>query len=66
MSITGIALFILGSRTENRAFEFIEEIHEVGNTLIPLYLFLHVGTVVLYVLCGKPIWKKVFKLKSGK
>lgn len=66
MSITGIALFMLGSGTESKAFEFIEEIHEVGETLIPLYLFLHVGAVVLHVLCGKPIWKKMFKFKSGK
>jgi hypothetical protein len=66
MSLTGIALFMLGSGTENKAFEFIEEVHEVGETLIPLYLFLHVGAVVLHTICGKPIWKKVFKFKSGK
>lgn len=66
MSITGMALFMLGSGTESKAFEFIEEVHEVGETLIPLYLFLHVGAVVLHMLCGKPIWKKMFKFKSGK
>jgi len=66
MSLTGIALFMLGSGTESKAFKFIEEVHEVGETLIPLYLFLHVGAVVLHTICGKPIWKKVFKFKSGK
>ncbi len=66
MSLTGVALFMLGSGTESKAFEFIEEVHEVGETLIPLYLFLHVGAVALHMLCGKPIWKKMFKFKSGK
>ncbi len=63
MSLTGITLFMLGSDAESKAFEFIEEIHEVGETLIPLYLFLHVGAVALYMLSGKPIWKKMFKFK---
>ena len=63
MSITGIALFMLGSGRESDAYELIEELHEVGETLIPLYLFLHVGAVILHMLCGKPIWKK--KIKTG-
>lgn len=66
MSLTGIALFMLVSETESKAFEFIEELHEVGETLIPLYLFLHVGAVALHMLSGKPIWKKMFKFKSTK
>ncbi|MGB0938478.1 MAG: cytochrome b/b6 domain-containing protein [Colwellia sp.] len=63
MSATGTALFLLGSGIDSEAFELIEEIHEVGETLIPLYLLLHVGAVVLHVLCGKPIWKRMFKFK---
>ena len=63
MSLTGFALFMLGSNTESNVFEFIEEVHEVGETLIPLYLFLHVGAVALHIVCGKPIWKKMFKFK---
>jgi cytochrome b561 len=66
MSLTGIALFMLGSNTESKIFEIIEEVHEVGETLIPLYLFLHVGAVALHLLCGKPIWKKMFKFKADK
>ncbi|MEH6596795.1 MAG: cytochrome b/b6 domain-containing protein [Colwellia polaris] len=64
MSLTGMVLFGLGSEVEGALFELIEEIHEVGETLVPLYLFLHVGAVVLHVLCGKPIWKKMFKFGS--
>ena len=64
MSLTGTALFMLGSGVETEAFEFIEEVHEVGESLIPLYLVLHVGAVILHTLCGKPIWKKMFNYKS--
>lgn len=66
MSLTGFTLFMLGSGTESKAFEFFEEVHEIGETLIPLYLFLHVGAVALHLFCGKPIWKKMFKFKSSK
>jgi len=64
MSLTGVTLFMLGSNTESKVFEFIEEVHEVGETLIPLYLFLHVGAVALHMLSGKPIWKNMFKFKA--
>ena len=64
MSLTGTALFMLGSGVESDIFEFVEELHEVGETLIPLYLILHVGAVILHMLCGKPIWKKMFNYKS--
>lgn len=60
MAITGTGLFILAGEVESNAFEFIEEIHEVGETLIPLYLALHVGAVILHTISGNPIWKKMF------
>jgi len=60
MAITGTGLFILGGEVESHAFEFIEEIHEVGETLIPLYLALHVGAVILHSISGNAIWKKMF------
>lgn len=59
MSATGTALYLLGSGVNSETFELIEEIHEVGETLIPLYLFMHVGAVVLHVLCGKPIGTRI-------
>jgi len=64
MSVTGTALFMLGSETESNIFEYIEELHEVGESLIPLFLALHVGAVILHTLCGKPIWRKMFSNKS--
>lgn len=60
MAITGTALFVLAAEIESEAFEIIEEIHEVGETLIPLYLALHVGAVILHTTSGNPIWKKMF------
>jgi cytochrome b561 len=60
MSVTGIGLFILGGEIESHAFEFTEELHEIGETLIPLYLALHVGAVILHTISGNPIWKKMF------
>lgn len=65
MSLTGTTLFMLGSVVDSDVFEFVEEIHEVGETLIPLYLALHVGAVLLHTLCGKPIWKRMFNFKSS-
>jgi cytochrome b561 len=64
MALTGTALFILGSGIESEAFEFVEEVHEVGESLIPLYLVLHIGGVIFHTLCGKPIWKKMFSYRS--
>ncbi len=60
MAITGTGLFILGAEVESHAFELIEEVHEVGETLIPLYLALHVGAVILHTISGNAIWKKMF------
>jgi len=65
MSLTGTTLFMLGSGVDSVLFEFVEEIHEVGESLIPLYLALHVGAVLLHTLCGKPIWKRMFNFKSS-
>lgn len=58
MAATGTALFFL--EHESNPFEFVEELHEVGESLIPFYLLLHVGAVVLHSLIGQPIWKKMF------
>jgi cytochrome b561 len=63
MSATGTVLFILGGGIETKAFKLIEELHEVGETLIPLYLLLHIGAVVVHSLTGKPIWQKMFSSK---
>lgn len=39
-----------------------KELHEIGNVLVPVYLILHAGAVVLHAIAGKPIWKKMLFL----
>jgi len=60
MGATGTGLFLLGGGPESDLFEVVEEIHEVGEALIPLYLALHVGSVVLHSLAGNPIWRRMW------
>lgn len=60
MGATGTGLFLLGGSSESELFEIVEEIHEVGEALIPLYLALHVGSVLLHSLAGNPIWRKMW------
>ncbi len=60
MGATGTGLFLLGGGPESGLFEVVEEAHEVGEALIPLYLALHVGSVLLHSLAGRPIWQKMW------
>ncbi len=64
MGITGAGLFLLDDRWGGSLFEFVEEIHEVGETLIPVYLFLHVGSVFVHSLAGTPIWNRMWRFGS--
>lgn len=60
MALTGTGLFFLGGGPETDFFEILEELHEVGEALIPLYLGLHVGAVILHTFAGDPVWKRMF------
>jgi cytochrome b561 len=61
MALTGTGLFLLGGGPESGLFEVIEEVHEIGESLIPLYLLLHVGAVILHTIAGHSIWKRMFR-----
>jgi len=61
MSVTGTGLFFFND--EGDFFEFVEEIHELGESLIPLYLLLHIGAVFIHSFSGHPVWKKMFTLR---
>lgn len=61
MSVTGAGLFFIND--DGDFFEFIEEIHELGESLIPLYLLLHIGAVIMHSFSGQPVWKKMFTLR---
>jgi cytochrome b len=60
MGATGTGLFLLGGGPESMLFELVEEVHEVGEALIPLYLALHVGSVLMHTLAGNPIWRRMW------
>lgn len=60
MGATGTGLFLLGGGPESDLFEIVEEVHEVGEALIPLYLALHVGSVLVHSLAGSPVWQKMW------
>jgi len=64
MGFTGTWMYLLGGGPESDLFEAIEEAHEVGETLIPLYLLLHVGSVVVHSLAGHPIWQRMWSLRK--
>lgn len=60
MGTTGTLLYLLGGSAQQGLFENVEELHEIGEALIPLYLVLHVGSVVLHSLTGNPIWRRMW------
>lgn len=37
--------------------------HEIGNILVPAYLFLHLGGALVHSLLGKHVWKKMLFLE---
>ena len=65
MGITGCVIFVLGDRTHGVLFEMLEEFPEAGEALIPLYLALHVGSVIVHSLAAKPIWRRMWTFSAG-
>ncbi|MBL1432985.1 MAG: cytochrome b/b6 domain-containing protein [Gammaproteobacteria bacterium] len=59
MGLTGTALYFIGDFEASMAGKFVAEIHEVGESLIPLFLVLHVGAVILHTVLGHPILKRM-------
>ncbi len=62
MAATGIVIYALAGGPETLLWEAVEEVHEVGEGLIPLYLALHVGAVALHSLFGSPVWRRMSPL----
>jgi cytochrome b561 len=65
MGATGTGLFLLTGGPEGQILELVEEAHEVGEALIPLYLALHVGSVLVHSLAGRPIWRRMWTLRQN-
>lgn len=64
MGATGTGMFVLGEGAESDLFEALEELHEVGESLIPLYLVLHVGSVIVHGFAGHPIWRRMWTFRD--
>jgi len=66
MALTGCLIFFYlkpGVETSGM-MHYIEEMHEIGEGLIPLYLGLHVGAVILHTLTGRHLWRKMFFIRE--
>ena len=44
---------------------FLEELHETGEVLIPVFLAVHVGATLVHVLAGDSRWRIMFFLRSS-
>jgi cytochrome b len=43
---------------------FVKELHEAGAALIPVFLVIHIGAVMLHALAGDHRWRKMFFLSE--
>ncbi|NTW67017.1 MAG: cytochrome b/b6 domain-containing protein [Nitrospirae bacterium] len=66
LSGTGIALFLyLEPGTKARGtMHFVKELHEAGEVLIPLFISVHVGAVLMHALTGRHLWRKMLFLRD--
>ena len=66
MALTGTLMFffLMPGQEAVGIGHFIEEIHEIGESLIPVFLFLHVGAVIIHALFGRQLWKPMIFLKE--
>jgi cytochrome b len=67
VALTGsLMFFFLETGQEAKGvIHFVEEIHEIGESLIPIFLVLHVGAVVSHALFGRHLWRKMIFLKEA-
>ena len=61
MAVTGgfMFFFLEPGRRSGGLVHFVEEIHEVGETLVPAYLVIHIGAVIIHTLYGRDIWREM-------
>ena len=62
-AVTGSTMYVFlepGTKAKG-VIHAVMEAHEVGEVLIPTYLFLHVGAAVLHAVFGKPVWHRIFR-----
>ena len=66
MAFTGSLMFFFlqPGREMGGVLHFIKELHEIGEAVIPIFLVLHVGAVILHALTGRHLWRKMFFLRE--
>ena len=66
MGLTGsLMFFYLAPGHKSRGFlHLVKEMHELGVWLIPIYLGIHAGAVLLHALAGDHRWRQMFFLKD--
>lgn len=60
---TGMLMFFLSG--EDEAYEMVRNVHEIGELLVPAFLVLHAGAVVLHIAAGHGSWRRMLSLKPG-
>ena len=67
LAITGVLIYLFiepGSKALG-VLHALKEAHEIGEILIPLYLGIHIGAVILHSLTGDHLWREIFFQKSS-
>jgi cytochrome b len=66
MTVTGLSLFLflITGQKAHGAMHLVKELHEFGAWLIPIFLVVHVGAVMLHALGGDHRWRTIFFLKD--
>ncbi len=66
MSATGLLmfLFLIPGQKAHGAVRLVKELHEFGELLVPIFLGVHVGAVILHALAGDHRWRTIFFLKD--
>jgi cytochrome b len=60
MCATGVVLFAFHGKAYHALHEAAEEMHEIGEGLIPAFLLVHVGAVIAHSVFGAPVWRRMF------
>jgi len=66
MALTGTFMFFFvepGSRSRGLV-HLVMEVHEVGEALIPAYLVIHIGAVLIHAFYGQDFWRKMLFMKK--
>ncbi|MFP3867494.1 MAG: hypothetical protein ACLFUU_04920 [Desulfobacteraceae bacterium] len=66
MAATGFCmfLFLTPGQKAGTLVHLVKELHEFGESLVPIFLGGHVAAVALHALAGDHRWRKMFFLKE--